>query len=502
MWDAIHKKIWVVIWIPLLVAGIVFLLTYKKAGQYKSVALVEASIPDQPTKTQTLKDLEDPDQYYENMVATMKTEVITSMVSYRLLLHDLEKEIAFRPPAIQYSDSRRQQIKKLLEKKLAAFELLSENVATEATVAQVIHNMDYDIARWIRDGEMVIERKPESSEIQVITSTEDPFLSAFASNTLSQEYIRYETSVVAPVPANDSIGYYRQEVDRLRKNMEAKTGELNEAAARKSSPADDIRFRRAKADRISEYEMRIVEEESEAASLREELSKLQRSETEEPAAAPVDVAGNAKIQAARKKIDQLSAIYVQGGSKDKKIDSIITVLRKQVNDEAMRIQMASQRSSGDSPLKKQKEMIQSRIDRHEQNIASIRNDIRRLRNTSIAKEGNNEADIAPLRTAQEQASKEYNLALAHLKDLEARSGAVATNGGRASHHLILKSKALPSAETESPWAMWMVIGSFLVTLATCLIVISITKPAPPIPDDIFLRVNYANRQRRPVTNNQ
>jgi hypothetical protein len=117
MWNAIYRKLWIVILLPLLAGGVAYFITAEKAGQYKSVAVIEASIPDQPTATgaKTLKDIPEPDEYYDNMVATMKTEVITSMASYRLLLHDLEKDIAFRAPAIQYSDQKRQLIRERLE---------------------------------------------------------------------------------------------------------------------------------------------------------------------------------------------------------------------------------------------------------------------------------------------------------------------------------------------------------------------------------------------------
>ena len=497
MWNAIYKKLWIVVLVPLVAASIAFFFTYEKAGKYKSVAVIKASIPEEPSKTKTLKDVQEPAQYYENMAATMKTELMTSMVSYRLLLHDLGKTVAFRPPAIQYSETKKEQIQKVLEKKLASFELLSGTVPAEATVAQIIHNMDYDAARWVRDGEMTVEHKPQTNKIEVATSTDDPFLSAFASNALSQEYIRYETFIVGPAPASDSVGYYRQEVDRLRKNMEAKAGELSEISKSKSSPVDDIRFRRLKQNKISEYEMRIVEEEWELNSLREQLAKAERPQANEVQQPATDVASNAKIQAARKKIDQLSSLYVQGGSKDKKLDSIINVLRKQVNDEAVRLQMASQKSAAATPSPNpERDMIRSRIQRHEQAIASLRNDIRKIKNTTNTS-GNtvsNESAVAQLTKEQEMATSEYNTALTHLKTLEGKSNSPST--GRVNHHLILKTKALPSAEPESPWAMLIVISAFAGTLAICIIVIAVTKPAPPIPDDIFLRVNYANRQRR------
>jgi len=129
MWHAIYKKLWIVILAPLLAGGVAYFLTVKKAGQYKSTAIVEASIPDQPTKSQTLKDIQEPDRYYENMVETMKTEVITSMVSYRLLLHDLETESLFRSPAIQYSKERKEEFARRSKKNFSGFELLSETIS-------------------------------------------------------------------------------------------------------------------------------------------------------------------------------------------------------------------------------------------------------------------------------------------------------------------------------------------------------------------------------------
>jgi succinoglycan biosynthesis transport protein ExoP len=507
MWSAVYKKLWIVILLPLVAAGIAYLLTNKKAGSYRSVAVVEASIPDQPS-AHTLKDIPEPDEYYDNMVGAMKTELITSMVSYRLLLHDLEKEIAFRPPAIQYSDARKESTKKILEKKLASFELLSTSNPAEQTINQVIHNMNYDIGQWIRNGEMSVERKPGTNDIEVATSSEDPFLSAFASNSLSSEYIRYETLIKTPPAANDSIGFYRQEVDRLRKNMEAKTGELNEAQAVKptASPTNDARYQRARADRIAEYEMRITEEQWELNTLRDRLAKIERPETPQPQQTQADISTNAKIQAIRNKIDQLSGIYAQGGSKDQKLDSIINVLRKQLNDETARLQMTSRpavAANTNSASNRDREMLESRIRRHEENIASIRNDIRRIKNSTQPTGGGmvNTKLIAQLKDEQSQATSEYNTALVHLKALEAKSGNT-TSASRASHHLVLKEKALPSAEPESPWAMFIIISAYFGTLAICLIVIAVTRPTPPPMDDIFLRVNYQsrlNKKSTPVT---
>ncbi|MEI9920434.1 MAG: hypothetical protein WDO14_16805 [Bacteroidota bacterium] len=488
MWHAVYKKLWIVFLAPIIAGGVAYFFTAEKAGKYKSIAVIEASIP--------VNDIVEPGEYYDNVVATMKTEVIASMVSYRLLLHDLETDISFRPPAIQYSKERTESIRKTLEKKLSGFELLSETVPAEATIGQVIHNMDYNVARWIRDGEMSVKRKPASSEIDVAALTEDPFLSAFAANSLAQEYIRYETSVIAPPPTNDSVAYYREEVDRLRKNMEAKNGELNEANPKSKTPGpvDNIRFQRAKLNRIAEYEMRITEEEWELTSLREKLSKLQRepAKQEHPSG---DIGTSSKVQAIRNKIDQLSGIYAQGGSKDKKLDSIINVLRKQLNDETTRLQTAQQSTaSAHTAGDREREMIESRIQRHEQNIKSIRNDIRRLKNSTNTPANDNSSMIAQLRSDQQQATTEYNAALANLKALETKAGIVTGPASRESRHLVLKEKALPSARPESPYAMLFVIGAFVGTLVLCIVIIGATRPAPKPYDDIFLRVNYANRR--------
>jgi len=87
----------------------------------------------------------------------------------------------------------------------------------------VIHNTDYNVSRWIRDGEMTVKRKPASNEIGVATITEDSFSSAFASNSLAQEYIRYENiDCVAATKPTTPLRYYLEEVDRLRKNLETK----------------------------------------------------------------------------------------------------------------------------------------------------------------------------------------------------------------------------------------------------------------------------------------
>ncbi|HMJ67701.1 MAG TPA: hypothetical protein VK508_02335 [Cyclobacteriaceae bacterium] len=500
MWNAIYKKLWIVLLAPMLAGGAAYFFTGKDAGKYKSVAVIEASIPDPPAGAQTLQEISDPNQYYDNMVETMKTEIITSMGSYRLLLHDLEKDIAFRPPAIQYSPPKKELIRSRLEKKLSGFELLSETDPTEQTIFKVISNTDYNLANWIRNEQMIIKRRPGTNEIEVVCSTEDPFLSAFASNALSQEYIRYETAISSPpanpaLAANDSTAWFRDEVERLRKDLEQKTGEVKEAGNKSQSPVDDIRFDRAKANKVAEFEMRIVEEDWELNGLRDQLAKMERPEPMETNRATADVSGNAKIQTIRNKIDQLSKLYAEGGSKEKKLDSIITRLRQQVNDETARLQTASQKTlaSRNPNLERNRTMLQTRIRRHEENIESLRRDIRKLKNTNRAT-ATGAAEVAKLRQEQEDATTAYNRALAELTKAESKQpSAVATS--RASHYLILKEKALPSARPQSPWALTIILSAVIGTLAVTIIIVVLTHPAPPPSDDIFLRVNYANQRR-------
>lgn len=500
MWTAVYKKLWIVILVPIVAGGIAWFVTGKDAGLYKSTAVVEASIPDKTAENpKTLKDIPEPDQYYENLVETMKTEVITSMASYRLLIHDLEKEIAFRPPAIQYSEDRKKVIRATLEKKLASFDLLSETDPTEQTIFKIIHNTDYNVGRWVRDEVIAVKRKPGSNDIEVSCTSEDPFLSAFAANALSQEYIRYETrntvSVSVDVSTNDSTAIYRDEVERLRRALEQKTEEFNQASSKTQTPVDDVRFRRAKADRIAEYEMKIVEAEWEITKTREQLAKVPQPTATQQKQAAADVGASAKIKTIRKKIDQLSRIYIEGGSKDKKLDSIIHKLRKQFDDETARLQLSSQKpavASTTSGSHAEYAMLSDRLRRHEENIESLRNDIRRLKNTG-PKVNTNAGAVAQLKQEKEQAEKEYNLALNKLKRTEIIQAPVSNSGTRANHYLVLKAKALPSAEPESPWALAIVIAAIVGSLATVIIIIAVTKPAPPPDDSIFLRVNYANR---------
>lgn len=505
MWNAIYRKLWILILLPLLAGGIAYFIAGRKSSQYKSVAVIEASIPDQPAG-KTLKDLPEPDQYYENLAQTMKTEVITSMASYRLLLHDLEQEIAFRAPAIQYTPQKKDLIRARLEKKLSSFELLSDTDPTEQTIFRLLTTTDYNLARWIRDKEMIVERRPNTNDIEVVSQTEDPFLSAYAANALAQEYIRYETAMTAPpstvTPSNDSIGWYRDEVERLRKDLEQKTSELKEAGSKPSSKGgDDMRFRRAKANKISEFEMRIVEEEWEVNNLREQLAKSQRPETAE-SSRPADVATNAKIQTIKKKIDQLSKIYAEGGSKDRQLDSIINKLRRQVTDETLRLQVASQKTVATTTAAPSgnRSMIETRIRRHEDNIVALRNDIRRLKNTNTAPAVSG-ADISKLTREQQAATTAYNAALASLQKAESKQP-VQVASARASHHLILKEKALPSAEPESPWAIAIILSAVIGTMAVCLVVIYVTRPAPKPYDDIFLKVNYGLQKREKENENE
>ncbi|ATP56621.1 lipopolysaccharide biosynthesis protein [Pedobacter ginsengisoli] len=225
------KYKWVLILVPLLTGGITYFLVKNLPQQYSSEAQIATGLIDQSKQvvvnSNRNTDIFKINQQFSNIIERMKMRRIMSILSYHLILHDLEDpKASFRPYSKQVSKLGQAGIdeviriykERLLNKQVIA---IGDN-AGKYPLYDIISSMGYDNDNIANN--LKIYRPDNSDFVNVYYVSENPLLSTFLVNTLSSEFINNYGQDVN-LNQNNSI----ELLDSLMKKKEAAMNEKNAA---------------------------------------------------------------------------------------------------------------------------------------------------------------------------------------------------------------------------------------------------------------------------------
>jgi uncharacterized protein involved in exopolysaccharide biosynthesis len=131
---------------------------------------------------------------FNNIIESMNSVPVLSLVSYELMLHDLQADKPFREydPVKAEGSLETEEIiksKSMFQEKLEKFKTLNLFDPNDQLLYRIIKGYGYDhesLAKTLR-----IQRLAASDFVNVEFVSENPFLSAMAVNAVCQEFIRY-----------------------------------------------------------------------------------------------------------------------------------------------------------------------------------------------------------------------------------------------------------------------------------------------------------------------
>lgn len=226
------EKKWYLVLIPIASAVLSFVLTIGMKREYKSTAKLATrfTTEDRITVTNDRSNLRDADVKFNNLVEMMNSELMVSMVSYRLVLRDFNSPQPFRVPS--NTDERewfsapthKAELIKILQSKIDRFELLSNNDPTEKKILNLL--ADYGYVNWLLVKNLKVMRAEGSDFVDATYTSEDPFLSSLIANTLCEEMIRYDNFLNSK-RAEQSVTFFANLVEEKKKLLEEKTSQLS-----------------------------------------------------------------------------------------------------------------------------------------------------------------------------------------------------------------------------------------------------------------------------------
>ncbi len=214
-----------------LAGGLIFRLFMPR--QYVSTAQYSTGFSQTQKVSLQLTEIFDVNQIdfrFNNVIETFKSPIVLAMVSYDLLLHDLDTEHPFRTLTEKqkqdsiYRNADFPKARLILRDKLTTLKLLTTYDPQDKMVWNLLGIYDYDQPSILK--RLTVERVPKTDYINVSFSSENPELSAYVSNKIGVKFKEFYNSLTS---TNTKESLYkldslreskRKEVDTLRNRLQ------------------------------------------------------------------------------------------------------------------------------------------------------------------------------------------------------------------------------------------------------------------------------------------
>lgn len=319
---------WVIIIATAIAIASAFVLTRNLKKEYLSIAQLATgfTVSESPDPSQGINFFQS-ELRFNNAIENISSPKVIGLVSYKLLLHDLQSPEPFTVLEPEESDKLKfdkNKVIELLSSHLDSLELLSTVLAEEKEVLGLLDIYHYSTEAINKN--LDISRFQKSDYINVEYRSEKPLLSAFVVNTVCEQFRRFyginETQRTSlSITTLDSLVKYRREV--LDQKLAAK-----EQFMISSGLVDPGLEGSSKLGQISTYESLLIEEKSvrqnQSYKVREldNLIKNAQSRGITSIAAPRDLSQNANVGVnseylrLRKQHSDLYEEYLKKGGND------------------------------------------------------------------------------------------------------------------------------------------------------------------------------------------
>jgi len=313
------RKKWIIIFSTLvgLGAGIAFSLnirkTYTALAQYSTGFTIGQRVKIASDESINIFEV---DFKFKNVMETFKSPNVMGVVSYELLLHDLNEKPPFRTLTAEQKNKKgfKQldpiRASAILRQKIASMQVLNINKPEEKELFDVIRIYGYDQESLMRT--LSIERVGQSDYLNIWFKSENPQLSAFVVNEIGTAFERFYTGLYNRRTSEssaklDSLAQAKQrEVAQLTKDFE-------DFKKKQSSP--DIKGTAVAAmDMVNELNNKYADEQAKLNGLRQQLATVNTQLASLPSVSTNNANNAEKLALIQENRELASQIAERGGN--------------------------------------------------------------------------------------------------------------------------------------------------------------------------------------------
>jgi uncharacterized protein involved in exopolysaccharide biosynthesis/Mrp family chromosome partitioning ATPase len=408
------RKFGILVGIPILTVVCSYFLISKIGDRYKSTAQITTGFTtdDAVKLNETPATPFDVSANFTNIIESMNSVPVLSLVSYRLVIHDLENEKPFRV----FDDSNEKDIiidEKALTKALTLFKEKLNGIKTlnlyqpeDQMLLAVLKGYGYD-AETIRK-DLRIKRLENSDFISVDFVSENPFLSAMTVNTVCQEFIRYNKTLKTD-RSSESIDFLKNIAEEKKKILEEKTQALNSFRLNNNVFNHDAETKQ-KIALITDYELNREREENTINRLEFSLRKIEN--TIEVKSKTLGKANQQEVQLVNQRILELERKINELNASNSESTSKLTQLRNELQLETSRLDALSESERMQDEFKqleKERDNLKLDLQISKTNLSSIDQSLRKLK-SDVSGSNSKQASTTDLDREVEIANAEYRTA--------------------------------------------------------------------------------------------
>ena len=358
---------------------------------------------------------------FSNLVENMNSRQVLSLLAYSLALHDLQENTPFQDLSEfkeEYISIEHPEIIAALQNKRDSIQVLTRLDGNDVLLLNVLKSLNYDI-NTIEDN-LNIDRIPSTDYVKVEYFSENPLLSAFAVNTLSQEFIRYYLTARGE-RSSSSIQFLVNLVQSKREELEAKVNDLRDFKS--SNEVVNLAMQSESIiQQISELEKSREEERKNIIVYGQAIKKINEQLTSSDLNVLERQAKviNSRIVRLKDKITELNNQIIRSGSREESLLNQLEELRNELNEQILAAGSATATSSANEGATRQTlltDRVNSEVELEiaKASLASINQQISRLRG-NVSGFASKEAQINAYERDIEVAQDEYVSAVNKLNE--------------------------------------------------------------------------------------
>ena len=406
------KYKWLLLSVPFFAAFLAYFLTRGAQVEYKSTTQISTgfTLTDQVTITDDNFNLYEIDVKFSNLIETLKSPLVMSLLGYELLYHDLVSENPFKKVTdkdfednLFLQDIDFQQAPSMIKAKIDSNILLSTYVADEKRLLKLLQLFKYDDKSL--NEKINIQRVNRTDFISIEAITNNAELSAYMVNELYNIYQRYTESERA-LRTVSSVRQFAALVNNKRDILNEKTNQLKEFKASNNLLNLEVESS-ATVEQLSELQADLDEEEKKLRRLNLEIQNHDTGgSTQNVNSSGNSELSNLELLQLRNKINSLNARYEQSGKSDLRLRDSLNIARNRLQQLVL---TSSQSNTNVVKSQGTTESLRNLEIQHQlatENITSLRNKIWSLRR-NIGGYANYEVQVSALEDEIELANQDY-----------------------------------------------------------------------------------------------
>ncbi|MEO1099862.1 MAG: Wzz/FepE/Etk N-terminal domain-containing protein, partial [Bacteroidota bacterium] len=463
----LYRRKWILIGVPITAAVAAFFLTADYQRTYRSSAQISTGFTISPEVQLTSErfNLFEVDVKFNNLIETVNSPRVLSLLSYNLLKHDLDNiETPFRRPgegdqdvALELSKIETSEVTSNLKNKLDSMKLLNNYVVADKSTLDLLEIYDYDVESL---KEVIsISRVKNTDYVSIVAYTESPFLSSYMVNTLCSEFLRFN-AFTTNARSDESVNIFSKLVSQKKEELDRITEELRVYKST-NSLLNFSAESESKISQISSLESQVQEEQKNARSIRLQLQDVE-NRIKASDNSNVNNTIFTEIVSLKKSISLLNQKYLAGGSKDDALLDSLIVLR---NRQQSLIASASQMEDADAldKLVETKNQLDVELKISEQNLTALQSQLSQLRR-NVGGYASKEARIAEL-------ERELNLASEEYRNAQEKYNQSLNVSVAASNSMTQVLFGQPASDPESSKRLIITALSGISTFVICVLII-------------------------------